>query len=290
MKIKSKYIDYDYESTYDLEVNHAEESTISKLLEKGNIKSIYAIKTIQSGNQFEIEIYPEFTRKQAADLSLKKNNKVAQKNLNSKNARKRVERLINANFDKGDIWITLTYDDKHIPNSIEEAQKIMKNYIRRINYERKKLNIADAKYVYVTEYNESKKIRCHHHMIIDGLLDMGTLESKWKHGRRNNIRRVQPDDSGLSGIGNYITKDPKGCKRWCSSLNLKQPVIRKNHHMFRKKQINQMIRNENMVREIIESKFKGMTYLDESVKYNERNSKTYISVRLAIPGGERKRE
>lgn len=45
----------------------------------------------------------------------------------------------------------------------------------------------------------------------------------WKLGRRNQTRRLDYDENGLSGLAHYITKDPKGKKRWCASKNLKKP-------------------------------------------------------------------
>lgn len=69
-------------------------------------------------DQFEIEIYPQFRSMDEVPpegRTIKKDNNKAQKNLNDKNARKYVERLINENFSDRDIWMTLTYDDAHLP-------------------------------------------------------------------------------------------------------------------------------------------------------------------------------
>ena len=249
-----------------------------------------ATKTIRSGSQVEVEIYPEFTRKQQKqDSSIKKKTNESQKKLNTKNARKKLERLANANFTDGDIWATLTYDKEHLPQSMEEALKNMQNYIRRIQYQRKKKGLPPAKYIYITEYDESKEIRYHHHLIIDGLLDMDTIEKVWKCGRRNNTRRISTDDKGITGLATYIAKDPKGSKRWCSSLNLKKPIIRKNHQDFKSKQIRQMTENRNMIRELIEKKYQGMIYISESAKYNSHNGRTYFYIRLSMPKERRKK-
>ncbi len=286
---KKKFIEYDHDETFSEDISKADEAQIERLLEQGKVKCVYATKTIRSGSQVEVEIYPEFTRKQMKeDPSIRKKTSEAQKKLNSKNARKRLERLINTNFTDGDIWTTLSYDDKHMPDSMEAALKNMQNYIRRLKYQRKKRGLQPAKYIYITEYSEEKQIRCHHHMIIDGALDMDTVESIWKCGRRNNTRRISTDENGLTGLATYISKDPKGSKRWCCSMNLKQPEIRKNHQDFRMKQIRQMTENENMIRELIEKKYKGLVYLGESAKYNRHNGRTYFYIRLSVPKEERR--
>ncbi|MEG0366244.1 MAG: hypothetical protein RR585_05385, partial [Coprobacillus sp.] len=247
---------------------------------------------ITSGNQFEVEIYPEFTRKQSVHAAVKRKTYDAQKNLNDKNSRKKLQRLLNTNFGNGDIWATFNCDDKHLPKDINDARRIMCNYIARINYQRKKLGKPPSKYVYIIEYNERKKIRWHFHLVMDGEIDMNIVERTWKCGRRNHLRIIAKDDKGLIGLADYLSKEPQGSKRWASSLNLKKPTIRKNHQTFRMKQIREMIENRNRIRELIEKKFHGMTYIDESARYNEINGRTYIHVRLSIndEGGDRLRE
>ena len=114
------------------------------------------------------------------------------KEKNDKNARKYVERLINNNFGDGDLWITLTYDDGHLPpdGDIDAALKNMQNYVKRVNYQREKRGLGKCKYVYVTEYNPREKIRWHHHIVMDGEMDMDMVEKCWKQGSRNEIRRL----------------------------------------------------------------------------------------------------
>ena len=71
-KRSNRYINYDYENTFNDSLDIANNIEIKRMLDKGFMKSIYATKTIKSGNQFEIEIYPEFTRRQSKELKLKK--------------------------------------------------------------------------------------------------------------------------------------------------------------------------------------------------------------------------
>ena len=150
------------------------------------------------------------------------------KEKNDKNARKYVERLINNNFGDGDLWITLTYDDGHLPpdGDIDAALKNMQNYVKRVNYQREKRGLGKCKYVYVTEYNPWEKIRWHHHIVMDGEMDMDMVEKCWKQGSRNEIRRLEKDENGLSGMVNYIVKEKERIKserRWNSSEGLIKP-------------------------------------------------------------------
>lgn len=278
-KRRTSYIKYSYDDTFVDPLEKAEEYRVERMLKEGLVKSVYATKTIKAGNQFEVEIYPEFTKKEADVAKLVKTNK-AQKNLNSKNARKRLERLINNNFTDGDLWITMTYSPENLPQNIEEAQKNMQNFIGRINYRRKKEGLEKAKYIYVTEYNEKKKVRCHHHLIMDCGLDMDTVEKLWKKGKRNNVRRVSGDENGLSGLAQYLTKDPAGRKRWSSSTNLKKPKESKSYSTFKASHVKKIVEGRTSIKEIVEKKYSKMIYTYEEIKYNKFNGKFYIYVRM----------
>lgn len=280
MKRKRRYVDYDYENTFDNPLSILDEQRIKKMLKDGKLSSIYCTKTIKSGNQFEVEIYPEFTKKQTNHSKLKMKNNKAQKKLNDKNARKRLERLINSNFEDGDYWITLTYDDKHLPDSIDEAVKNMRNYLRKINYRRKKLGLKNAKYIYITEYCNEKNIRCHHHLILEKGMSMDAVESCWVYGKRNNVRKVDPDENGLTGLSKYLTKDPKGKKRWCSSRGLKKPKERKSYTVFPFSKIRKMIIDNNSIEHYMKLKYKNKNYVSCDVRFNEYNGKFYIYVRM----------
>ena len=298
-KRKSAFINYDYESTFS-EVLHKvgaepegeaekaaddieEFARIKRRLQEGSLKQVYATKTVRSGKQFEVEIYPEFTRKEAAaGINFKKINRQAQKNLNEKNSRKRAERLINANFSDGDYWITFTYDRDNMPETIEEAQKDMRNFLRRVNHRRKKDGLSPARYIYITEQGE-KTGRVHHHLIIDHELPGEQLEKMWNKGRRNNIRRISEDENGLSGLGAYITKQrAKGKKRWCSSKNLKKPVEHKSYTKFRPRRIREMILNHNSIQGILETAYPGKRFLSAEVRYNKENGRYYIYARMIV--------
>ena len=45
-----------------------EEESEKRLLKEGKTKNIYATKEIRSGDQLEIEIYPEFARRQESQM------------------------------------------------------------------------------------------------------------------------------------------------------------------------------------------------------------------------------
>lgn len=272
---------YDYDKTISDPISIGIDNEIERLLKNRDIDYVYATKTIKSSEQFEIEIYPEFSRSTADRLNIKKKSKKAQRNLNEKNSRKQLERLINCNFKENDLWVTFTYSNKYLPKSIKEANNNMKNYIRRINYRRKKIGLDNAKYIFITEYDEENKKRIHHHLIIENGLSMNEIEETWHFGKRNNVRKVDPDDEdGLTGLAKYLAKDPKGKKRWYGSKNLSKPKVRKSYTVFPYSKIRKMIANDLSIAELMQRQYKNKKYIEHEIMYNKVNNMFYIHVRM----------
>lgn len=287
-------IPYDYESAYSQSLENIHEWVLEQMA-KNRKKVVYALKEITAGEQLEVEIYPQFASMDEVPLEgRKKDNSQAQKNLNDKRARKYVERLINQNFDNKDIWLTLTYDNEHLPEDgdIDAAIKSVRNFINRVNYKRKKRGLPNAKYIYVTEYNEDAEIRWHHHIVMDGMLDMDEVESCWKQGSRNEVRRLQKDENGLSGLANYIVKEKKRIKserRWNSSKGLKKPGVKIVHSKrptekagYKKigTYVDAMVKNRNTIPETLKGWYPDFDFTTAEVYYNDFNYMFYIHARL----------
>ena len=175
------------------------------------------------GDVYEAEIY--FSPRVAGkNIPRGKNQNLTSKQQverNLRNAQKKLSRLINTNFGFGDIFITLTYAEE---SEDEEAQKMLKKYIRRVRNWRRRHNLPELKYIAVTESGDK---RAHHHIIMNKL-DFETAIGLWDNGRVI-ISRVDPDGD-YTGLAHYITKDTKrqSGKRWSQSKNLDKPkVVRK---------------------------------------------------------------
>lgn len=282
---KNVYVPYDYEAAYQHQADMEDEYTVQQMLKGKSKKTIYATKEIRSGEQLEVEIYPEFTKRQTEEIpteGMKKKQRQAQRNLNEKNSRKQCERVINANFGDRDIWATFTYTDDEMPETMERAERDMKNYIRRLNYQRKKQGLKNTRYVYVTECSD--KGRFHHHIVLDGDMSMDAVEETWKLGRRNQVRRLNKDENGLVGMAKYITKEKKAKsqKKWKASKGLKQPEEKVNHYKFRKKDVDEVIRNHNCLKDKLLKWYgqEGYIYTSQEIRYNDFNGRYYIYARL----------
>lgn len=242
---------------------------------------IYREKKIYAGSILEVEIYP--ISKQERNHSRKKKEKESltkQKNLNDKNARKHLIRLINTNFTDKDLAVHLTYSDKEIPESEEQARKDVANYLRRIKHYRKKNGLEDLKYIAVIEYKdkeEGKNIRLHHHLIISGM-DRDKAEELWGKGRAN-ADRLKADEFGYEAIGRYITKDPKGNKRWTQSKNLKQPIVKVNDFKYSKKKVNEVAKSQGD-KILLNKMYPEYLLNDYKADVNELTGYTYLYIKM----------
>lgn len=305
---REKYVPYDYEAAYADEIRKQEEDQQRRT----PAGSIYALKEIRAGDQMEIDIYPEHKRWRDVPEEgrrRKKDNSTAQRNLNDRNARKQLERILNTNFGEGDLWITLTYDEGHLPEDMAEAVRNMQKFISRVNYQRKKRGLPAAKYVYVTEHDEDHETRWHHHIVMDGAMDRDTVESCWKLRSRNQIRKIIPDENGLTGLAKYITKDgykrKKNERRWNASKNLKKPEIRTVHSMrprggpegkrtsprMIRSYVNRMLRDQGEIETICREWYPGYTFTDAKILFNKVNQQYYINARMrrtGPPGGNKR--
>lgn len=297
---KTVYVQYDYEAAYQKEIEKAEEQQLLDMLKEGK-RQVYATKEIRAGEQLEVEIYPEFTKKERMQIPTeeqRKKQRQAQHNLNKKNSRKQCERVINENFTDRDIWATFTCDEDNVPKSMKEAKAIIQRYIKRLNYYRKKAGLPNARYVYVTEC--SKAGRWHYHIVMDGDMSMDDVEKLWKAGKRNQVRRLQKDENGLCGMAKYITKSPeekgrkgdtrKGMKSWTPSKNLRPPKENVTHYKFKPKDVEKVVKDADALPELLAKWYamEGYIYTSGEIRYNDFNGRFYIYARMRKPPEEGK--
>lgn len=302
-KRKVKHYDaYDYEEAYQVQIDKLEEFELEKELERvtkeGKVRCMYRTRTYKSGNEespselIESVIYPSFHTKEDMPVTKKKKagTSPAQRNLNDKNARRYFVRLVNTNFVPGDLFVTLGWDDEYMPGSEEDAQKDIRNYIARINRLRAKLGLGKMKYIYILAFDGYA--RPHFHILMSGEgMDRDEVENKWGKCSRPNSKRLKPDeDFLLTGIATYITQNPHKKKRWVSSKNLKKPdEPTKSYSKFRKKDVDKMVTDHEVLKAELEKAYPGCTFLDAEIKYNGINACWYIYARLTRKKEEKKK-
>lgn len=185
------------------------------------------LKVIEAGDLVKAVIYtapgPNDGPKVRAEKS--KMTSLAQKVMNDRTAKGRLEMLLAANFTGNDLFVTPTYRDEDLPQTRKEAQADIKRFIRALREVRKRLGIP-LRYVYVTEDVHGEG-RLHHHLIINATdRDLETLISLWGHGDVHIERLAKKE---WDGWAEYMTKEsgdrPVGARMWTPSRNLLKPTV-----------------------------------------------------------------
>lgn len=204
---------------------------ITEGCEKGKM---YFEKVIISGDVIEVvKSYTKGSLKSKNRSPKEKKTPEQMAEENQRNAERRLTRLLNCNFKKGDLWVTLTYRRDQRPTP-EKAKKILTRFIRRMRYRFERKSEEEMKYITVTEY-ESKAI--HHHMVINNPDDVDVLKlimKQWKDGVVH-IVPLYSQGNNFKDLAAYMIKETSKTfrkndgghkRRYMASRNLKKPIIR----------------------------------------------------------------
>lgn len=275
-RLRKLYENYDYEVEYHKQIKNLESYEDLRL----NSNYVYVVKTIVSGEIVEKEIYPVWKCKGDMPRGKKeKKSRKAQENLNKKNKIKEVIRLVNTNFNNGDLYITLTYRGKS-PDK-ERAKKDVDNYLDRIRRWWKKNKLKEEfKYIHVIDFEDnpekSKRTRIHHHLIISGM-DRDVAEGKWTLGIAN-AARLQADEFKFEKVARYIASQSK--TRIGYSKNLKKPIVTINRTTLTRRKVEKIAINENCQKEFFEDKYKNLSFINCNTYISDKFSGVYIYTKM----------
>lgn len=228
----------------------------------------YRTKTIKSGKLLELEIFPIIKLKGGKVRKARLNpTSAAQAKINRMNQEKKLLRKIYCNFNKGDLFLTLTFKQR-----IDEAaaKKLIVNYLRRLRRLYKKEN-KELKYIYVMEYGKSNY---HFHLIINEF-DRAAIIKNWKEGFVD-VKSLREDYEGLA---KYLLKESKGGRAWNCSKNLKEPKITTNDSKFSRHQA-EKLKDKLELFAMVEKKYKDYTYTESFVKEGIFIDGVYAYVKL----------
>lgn len=150
---------------------------------------------------------------------------------NLKTSYEKLLMLVCANFSPGDWWVTLSYDDDHLPQTREESKKPFRKFIRNFRKYRK-VNKEVLKYVYCTQLTtRAGGIRLHHHMILrwEDDSDKEQLYTLWEGGEIVYARKLK-DFEDILDKAKYMCREPRelgvhvpGEQMWTASRGLIRP-------------------------------------------------------------------
>lgn len=186
-------------------------------------------KTIIAGPLVKTIIYtaPEPLDGKRARAEKSKMTSAAQKAMNDKTARGRLEMLTAANFTSRDLFVTLTYRDADLPPNRPAAVKLLRKFIKTLRTHRTARG-QELKYIYTTEEKHGEA-RLHHHIIMNGTgADIDVIRSLWPYGDIVDIEYIGQRDYETWAL--YMTKEsvqgrPVGAQMWTGSRNLQKPTV-----------------------------------------------------------------
>ena len=187
--------------------------------------------TLRAGNVVRQALYCPRTANPAGrkrSISISREDRKA---ANLKTSYEKLLMVLCANFSPGDWWVTLTYDDDHLPASREESAPLWRKFMRGMRKYRTD-NSEPLKYAYCTQLTtRGGGIRLHHHMIMrfEDEHDKERMESLWEFGSITKIVKLKDFDD-LVDKAHYMCREPRelgvhipGERMWTPSRGLIRP-------------------------------------------------------------------
>lgn len=228
------------------------------------------------GAFMDVEIYPVFKKPGKRKKQCKPSSEI-QKRLNQRRRELKLTRLIHTNFTNQDIALHLTYDDENLPKDDTQAKRDVQNFLRRVNYFRRKNGLVGLKYISVTEKGK-KTGRYHHHILMQGDIDRDVLEGFWKKGIAN-ADRLKFGKNGLVGLSKYMVKAPVFDKHYNCSRNLAQPVVKTRDNAITGTKARELCECAEYAQPF-EALYPGYTFAEAEPLLNQVNGGYYLLVRM----------
>ena len=153
------------------------------------------LKTVTAGRLVKAVCYTQVRPCDSpkARAAKSKCSSLARQKINYRCAWEKLWFIFAANFSRGDLWVTLGYDDGHLPQSRKDAKDEMTRFWRRMRTARKRRG-EELKYVYCThEIQDDGSRRLHHHFIVrasSAKQDFELIRALWTGGSNIEIRVI----------------------------------------------------------------------------------------------------
>ena len=197
-------------------------------------------KTIVAGPLVYEAIYPLPNPRDSRAVRQGKKNltSAAQQRMNQKYQWQKLELVTACNFRPGDIVLTLTFDDAHLPDSRAKVMGCVREFFKKLRALRKARG-APVKYIYVVAHNHSRddptftpveqaqQGRYHVHMILNATgEDAADIRACWDKGLLEWHAFELNRERTYESLARYFCKelpDYVGARKFIPSRGLAQP-------------------------------------------------------------------
>lgn len=152
----------------------------------------------------------------------------AQQRMNAKYSWQKLELMLAANFLPGDLVITLTYDNDHLPETRTAANYRLKQFRKTLSALRADRG-QDFRMIWSTE-NKSSEGRWHHHCVINATGDdYAEILRLWVWGSDIKINPLKVNrDKNYESLARYMCKEARerpGLRSWSCTRSCAKPEI-----------------------------------------------------------------
>ena len=152
----------------------------------------------------------------------------AQELMNAKNSWQKLELMLAANFRPGDLVITLTYDDAHLPKSRDAALRQLKIYRAALAAARRDRG-EEMRMIWSTE-NAHDGGRWHHHLVVNATgNDFAEVTRLWPNGGDIEIQKLKVGrEKNYESLAKYMCKEARerpGLRSWSYTRSCRHPEI-----------------------------------------------------------------
>lgn len=109
-------------------------------------------------------------------------------------------------------------------------------------------------------------------------MDRDKAEELWGKGMAN-ANRMQANELGFEELANYLSKDPKGKKRWSQSKNIVIPLPKINDYKYSNKKLYELSQNQGE-REVFEKLYHRFIYTGHDVVFNDVDGGIYVYLKM----------
>lgn len=211
--------------------------------EKQNQEGLYMVTKIISGEVIE-RMKTRISRRPSKRGGRTKGNSSEKKIMgNFQAAVLRLARILNCNYEAGDLWLTLTFDQEglaSVGDDWAQAKKAERKFLDRLIYRLKKQGITTKWVLAASEIDgeTGEVVRKHAHVVITGdgfrvedkrlMLGNECVDDIWGLGTVDyRFLRHQRD---YLPIAKYIVSQARHIadeKKWTCSRNMKKPIVRR---------------------------------------------------------------
>lgn len=178
----------------------------------------------------------------------------AQRRMNQIYSYQQLELRLAVNFPTpgSGLWVTLTFDDDHMPGSRKEAQQRFKYFLKKLRQARRKAGLPDPVVFWALEVLTSTSGRWHVHLVMDNTgRDFDLIRSCWSYGSDIEICKLGVSEPGRKlpdwmdrdaeepgnyyrSVARYMTKELRECQEydarpglhgWSCTRNAKKPEM-----------------------------------------------------------------